>query len=133
MLYEGKMSVTWFILLIVVPIIVAFAFTPRDCATQGNIVTVHTLARDFKYNLDQAIDVEPIPAEQVNSMKTVRLFGVGWPLKPYGWFRNNELGTFLALVNDSQNMWLIKFKNKQVVVSPKNSRDMVMYLEQRQR
>ena len=62
----------------------------------------------------------PVRQEDIRFGKTIRLFGAGWPLKPYGYFSNAKLGRFLAFVTDWQKMVLVVFPNKRLLVSPDN-------------
>jgi Bacterial PH domain len=41
-------------------------------------------------------------------------------MKPYGYFRNRELGTFLAFVTNRDKMVLVTLPNKKLLVSPEN-------------
>ena len=93
---------------------------PQSSRVSGSDLVVRTHLRDFHFDLRRAVAVEPVVPAQLNRWTTLRVFGVGWPLKPFGWFRNSELGTFLSMVNDPGYMWLVRFPGRQVLVSPEN-------------
>ncbi len=112
------MPTIWIVIIVVVAVLLVLSFTPRMCVVEGNRLKVRTWLLTIKFDLSQAIEVKPISKSQLSPLKTIRLFGVGWPFKPYGWFRTAELGTFLNLVNDSSNMCMVRFPKKQILVSP---------------
>lgn len=94
---------------------------PTSSRVDGAELIISTRLREFRFDLRQAVGAEPVVQAELNRWTTVRLFGVGWPLKPFGWFRNGELGTFLSMVNDPSHMWLVRFPGRQVLVSPENA------------
>jgi hypothetical protein len=96
------------------------AFAPRECTIVGNDLRVKTLLCTLKYDLTEMRGAMPVSQEDIRFGKTIRLFGAGWPLKPYGYFSNAKLGRFLAFVTDCQKMVLVVFPNQRLLVSPEN-------------
>ncbi len=96
------------------------AFAPRECTIVGNDLRVKTLLCTLEYDLTEMRGAMPVSQEEIRFGKTIRLFGAGWPLKPYGYFSNAKLGRFLAFVTDCQKMVLVVFPNKRLLVSPEN-------------
>jgi Bacterial PH domain len=96
------------------------AFAPRECTIVGNDLRVKTRIGTLKYDLTEMRGALPVSPEDIRFGKTIRLFGAGWPLKPYGYFSNAKLGRFLAFVTDWQKMVLIVFPTKRLLVSPDN-------------
>jgi Bacterial PH domain len=107
-------------LLAVVTLVVAFALAPQECSVQGNQLIVRTNAKTLTYDLNQMLGAQAVPASAVGAFKTIKLFGLGWPFKPYGYFRNEAFGTFLAFVTDRNKMVLLTFPDKKLLVSPMN-------------
>jgi hypothetical protein len=103
-------------------IIGLLAFAPRECTIVGNELRVKTFVVTLKYDLTQMRGAMAVSREDIRFGKTIRLFGAGWPLKPYGYFSNAKLGRFLAFVTDWQKMVLIVFPDKRLLVSPENPR-----------
>ncbi len=103
-------------------IIGMLAFAPRECTIVGNELRVKTFVVTLKYDLTQMRGAMAVSREDIRFGKTIRLFGAGWPLKPYGYFSNAKLGRFLAFVTDWQKMVLIVFPDKRLLVSPENPR-----------
>jgi hypothetical protein len=103
-------------------IIGMLAFAPRECTIVGNELRVKTFVVTLKYDLTQMRGAMAVRPEDIRFGKTIRLFGAGWPLKPYGYFSNAKLGRFLAFVTDWQKMVLIVFPDKRLLVSPENPR-----------
>jgi hypothetical protein len=101
-------------------IIGMLAFAPRECTIVGNELRVKTFVVTLKYDLTQMRGAMAVSREDIRFGKTIRLFGAGWPLKPYGYFSNAKLGRFLAFVTDWQKMVLIVFPDKRLLVSPEN-------------
>ncbi len=96
------------------------AFAPRECTMVGNELRVKTLICTLKYDLTEMRGAMPVSQEDIRFGKTIRLFGAGWPLKPYGYFSNAKLGSFLAFVTDWEKMVLIVLPTKRLLVSPEN-------------
>jgi hypothetical protein len=96
------------------------AFAPRECTIVGNELRVKTFVCTLKYDLTEMRGAMPVSQEDIRFGKTIRLFGAGWPLKPYGYFSNAKLGRFLAFVTDWQKMVLIVLPDKRLLVSPEN-------------
>lgn len=90
------------------------AFAPRECTIVGNELIVKTLVFTLKYDLTEMRGAMPVSQEDIRFGKTIRLFGAGWPLKPYGYFSNAKLGRFLAFVTDWQKMVLVVFPDKRL-------------------
>jgi hypothetical protein len=106
------------ILVLIAVLLVAYALAPRECKVEGNTLTIKTNFASLTYDLNEMLRATAIPSGTMSMWKTIRLCGVGWPLKPYGYFSNSEIGTFLALVTDRNNMVLITFPKKKLLVSP---------------
>ena len=49
--------------------------------------------------------------------KTIRVCGIGWPLKRVGWFFNQRFGFFLTMVDDPRHMYLVRFSHRRLLVS----------------
>jgi hypothetical protein len=107
-------------LLAVLSLIVAFALAPQECSVQGNQLIVRTNAKTLTYDLNQLLGAQAVPPSTMGAFKTIKLFGVGWPFKPYGYFRNETFGTFLPFVTDRNKMVLLTFPDKKLLVSPTN-------------
>lgn len=100
--------------------IAMLAFIPRESTIVGNELRVKTLAVTLKYDLTEIRGAMAVSPEDIRFGKTIRLFGAGWPFKPYGYFSNAKLGRFLAFVTDWQKMVLVIFPDKRLLVSPDN-------------
>jgi hypothetical protein len=96
------------------------AFAPRETTIVGNELRVKTFAFTLKYDLSEMRGAMPVSPEDIRFGKTIRLFGAGWPFKPYGYFSNAKFGSFLAFVTDWGKMVLVIFPNQKVLVSPDN-------------
>jgi hypothetical protein len=92
--------------------------TPRSCTVEDGVLVVRTRLLRYRFDLQDAVAVQEIEPYQIGRWSTVRLFGVGWPLKPFGWFATAGLGTYLSLVNNSSRMCLVQFQRRQLLVSP---------------
>ena len=110
------MVLAWLILTAVVFFVLSL--TPRACTVSEDKLTVHTWSIPYRFDLRKAQAVEPVSREQMQGLRTVRLFGVGWPLRRFGWFHNPRLGTYLNLMNSPSEMWMVRFPHLKVVVSP---------------
>lgn len=99
---------------------VMLVFAPRECTTVGNELRVKTLAFTLKYDLTEMRGAMAVSPEDIRFGKTIRLFGAGWPFKPYGYFSNAKFGSFLAFVTDWEKMVLLVFPTKKLLVSPEN-------------
>ena len=93
-------------------------FAPQSCRIEGDELRVRASLLTFRFDLRQAIEVRSISSDQLRKSFTVRVFGAGWPLKPFGWFRNSQLGTFLNLVDDPTKMFLVSLPHRKLLVSP---------------
>jgi hypothetical protein len=108
------------IFVLIALLLVAYALAPRECKVEGNTLTIKTNLASLTYDLNEMLGATAIPPGTMSVWKTIRLCGVGWPLKPYGYFRNPEIGMFLAFVTDRNNMVLVTFPKKKLLVSPPN-------------
>ena len=108
----------WIVALVIVVALSPLLFAPRSCHVEGDELSVRTTLLTFRFDLQQAIEVKPISSAQLKQSFTIRLFGAGWPLKPFGWFRNSQLGTYLNLVDDPSRMYLVRFPHRRLLVSP---------------
>ena len=93
-------------------------FTPQSSTLTGSELKVRTWMLTFTFDLRQATEVKAIAKDQLRRGITLRLFGVGWPLKPFGWFRSSHLGTYLNLVDDPSRMYLVRLPQRQILMSP---------------
>jgi hypothetical protein len=118
--HGGQMLITILFAFPFIFVIGMLAFAPRECTIVGNELRVKTLVFTLKYDLTEMRGAMPVSQEDIRFGKTIRLFGAGWPLKPYGYFSNAKLGRFLAFVTDWQKMVLIVFPGKRLLVSPDN-------------
>ncbi len=97
-------------------------FYPTRCVVEGDRLTVRSLARTLTYDLRQAISIQPVDREEIRNLRTFRLFGIGWPFRPFGWFRNRQFGTYLSLVTRFEGMYMIELPGRRLLVSPENVR-----------
>ena len=127
------MESEWIIigLLIVVPLVAAIGFAPRRTEVVEADLRVHTWLKTFHFDLKQVKSAEDVDRSMFSWTNTVRICGVGWPLKPYGWFWNRERGIVLAMVSDHCDVVLLNFGKKLLLVSPKNHRDLILELQDR--
>jgi hypothetical protein len=108
------------LLILVVILALAYALAPQKTSVVGNVLTVKTNFSSLTYDLSQMLGARLVPHDGLRTWNTIKLFGVGWPMKPYGYFRNRELGTFLAFVTNRDKMVLVTLPNKKLLVSPEN-------------
>ncbi len=104
----------------------AAAFYPTRCHISGDWLLVQTLTVTLRFNLRRATEIEPVERDQFLRLGTVRVCGVGWPLRRYGWFWNRQLGYFLSLPTNYDDLYLIRFPNRRLLVSPENGRDLLL-------
>jgi hypothetical protein len=97
-------------------------FYPTRCVVEGDLLKVRSLARTLTFDLRQATSIEPVRREDIRNLRTLRLFGTGWPFRPFGWFRNRQFGTFLSLVTRLEGMYMVDLAGRRVLVSPENVR-----------
>ena len=71
------------ILLIVV---LATSCAPRSTEVRGNLLLIRSPLWTYRFDLRQLRGATPLGADAISWKNTIRVFGVGWPLKPYGWF-----------------------------------------------
>jgi Bacterial PH domain len=109
------------LLILVVILAVAYALAPQKTSVVGNVLTVKTNFSSLTYDLNQMLGARPVPHDATRTRNAIKLFGLGWPMKPHGYFRNRELGTFLAFVTNRDKMVLVTLPNKKLLVSPENS------------
>lgn len=95
---------------------------PTRCVVEGDALKVRSLARTLSFDLRQAISIEPVRREDVRNLRTIKLFALGWPFRPFGWLNNRQYGTFLSLVTRLDGMYLVEFPERRVLVSPENTR-----------
>ena len=105
--------------------LVAVGLTPRSTTVEGSELSIRSWLVRYRFNLDQLTGVEAVEAGSVGWSNTLRVCGVGWPLKPYGWFWNKRFGMMLALVSDKDRALLLKFPHRRLLASPP-SRDALM-------
>ena len=103
---------------IVAVIVLVVLSTPQSCVLDGYQLKVRTWWLPYTFDLRKAMDLQRVSKEQLVGIKTLRLFGVGWPLRRFGWFHNPQLGLFLNLVSDPSHMWLVRFPHRKILVSP---------------
>lgn len=96
-----------------------FLMTVQGCFTDGPYLKVKTRLLTFSFDMRQARTVTPIGTAQLPRWTTVRVFGIGWPFRPIGWFRNSELGTFLNLAENTSAMCMVSWPKKNILVSPR--------------
>jgi hypothetical protein len=101
-------------------------FTPRTCVVHGDHLEVKTWLLTFRFNLQGATEVVPIVKSEISGFSLVRIFGIGWPLRPIGWFRSPELGVFLSLANDPSNMCMVSFPKRKLLISPSGGIEEIM-------
>ena len=106
------------IALVVVAMLSVLLFTPRSCRVVGDEVKVRSWLATFTFDLRNATEIRAISNDQLKRAFTIRVLGAGWPLRPFGWFRNSQLGTFLNLVDDPSGMYLVSFPHRKLLVSP---------------
>lgn len=116
---------------VLAPLIVIFGFAPRSTVVVGNRLLVHSWVKTFQFDLTLVTSVEEVDRDSFSWKNTIRIFGVGWPLKPYGWFWNREYGVVLAMVTDPSDMLLLSLGSRQLLVSPRNERDLILRLQKR--
>ncbi|MGI8771932.1 MAG: PH domain-containing protein [Acidobacteriaceae bacterium] len=101
-------------------------FYPTRCVGEGDLLKVHSLARTLTFDLRQATSIEPVRREDIRNLRTFKLFAVGWPLRPFGWFRNRQFGAYLSLVTRLEGMYLIELPGRRLLVSPENVRGLFL-------
>lgn len=122
------MTMTWVLIVTGILVFLAIALTPQKCVVDGPELRVRTRLFTFHFDLREAVEVRPVPQGEVRA--SFRLFGVGWPMQRYGWFRSPELGTFLNLANDPSHMYLIRFPKWKLIASPPNRlEDLAAYVQ----
>lgn len=103
---------------ILIAIVAALAFAPRGYVIEGKKLHVRTVMARFTYDLSQLSDVRVAAAREVFSPGTVRTFGVGGLFGYYGYFKNPQLGKFLAFATDRKRLVVLRFPQKTLVISP---------------
>ena len=93
------------------------AFTPRSSEVEGSTLRVKSLLFTFRFELADAVEVREVSERDLAQWKTLRVFGIGWPLQPVGWFFNRRLGLFLNMADNRQHMYLIRFSRIRLLVS----------------
>lgn len=116
---------------ILASLIVIFGLAPRSTAVAGSRLLVHSRLKTFRFDLSQVTSVEEVDRDSFSWKNTIRLFGVGWPVKPYGWFWNREYGIVLAMVTDPSDMLLLGLGSRKLLVSPAKERDLILGLQKR--
>ena len=93
------------------------AFTPRSTVIEGDLLKVRSLLFTFRFAMDQALEIQEVSERDLGQWKTLRMCGIGWPLKSVGWFFNKRFGLFLRMVDDPRHMYLIRFPRRRLLVS----------------
>lgn len=65
-------------------------------------------------------DVESVEANPDAMRWSIRLCGSGGLFGFFGWFRNRTLGTYRAYGTDPKNTVVVKFKDRTIVVTPRD-------------
>jgi hypothetical protein len=110
------------LLLAVLICLAALLLYPRRTVVEGTELRVRALVTTYTFDLREAKSVRAVDRGEIRNLRTVRLFGVGWPFRPFGWFRNRELGTYISLVTRLEDMYLLEFPKRRLLISPENVR-----------
>lgn len=92
----------------------------------GRTLKVTTYLASFRFDLQDATEVQLVAPVEISPLNTVRLFGIGWPLRRVGWFRNQQFGTFLLFADNRRSLYLVKTPKRTMVVSPANGMDSLL-------
>ena len=115
--------------LIVLPLLVALAFAPRGYGIDGSTLRVRLVAAAFTYDLKQLSEASLVDVRDAFGAGTWRVFGVGGLFGYYGYFKSPKLGKFLAFVTARDELVLLRFGNKVLVLSPHNARDFLQQVQ----
>lgn len=93
------------------------AFTPRSSAIEGSLLKVRSLLFTFCFDLSDSLEIQEVSESDLAQWRTIRVCGIGWPLKRVGWFFNKRFGLFLNMVDDPRHMYLVRFPRRRLLVS----------------
>lgn len=104
-------------LLVLYPLILSLAvpFMVRGYAIEGGELVVQRPFWTTRFSLAELVSAEVSPTAM---KRCIRLFGNGGLFSFTGLYRNKELGTFRAFVNDFNRTVVLKFTSRTIVVSP---------------
>jgi hypothetical protein len=99
-------------------LILAVGFSPRKTDIVDGELLIQSWFRTYRYPLKRVIGAEKVDPQSLAWRSTVRVCGVGWPMKSYGYFWNRKVGSFLALADKPSPLFLLKLDgNKNLLVS----------------
>ncbi len=91
-----------------------YLFSVRAYRISADYVTVVHPFWERAWALAELTDI----STPTMGLRTIRLFGSGGMFGYLGWFRNRELGNYLAFVTDRIDMVGLHFSERTVVISP---------------
>jgi hypothetical protein len=98
----------------------SMAFTVRGYSVTGGEIVIHHLLFARRYPLAR---LEQATIDPSATQLSIRTFGIGGLGGYIGWFRNEQLGNYLAFVTDSANLVVLRFTGRTVVISPARPAD----------
>ena len=104
------------ILLVILALAVGLA--PRSTEVVGSQLLVHTWIKTFHYALGKVNSYQVLDSSESMWTNTIRVFAVGWPLKPYGWVWNRNHGLMLAMASDPHHQVLLTMTKGLLLISP---------------
>ena len=93
------------------------AFSVRGYSIAGRDLIIHHFAFTRRYPL---AELEQATIDPAATQLSIRTFGIGGLGGYIGWFRNQQLGNYLAFVTNSANQVVLRFRSRTVVISPDN-------------
>lgn len=115
---------------ILIVIVAALLFAPRGCVIDGKKLHVCTVMAKFTYDLSRLSEAHVATAGEVFSPGIWRLFGVGGLFGYYGYFKNPQLGKFLAFATDRNRLVVLRFPQKILVISPHDPQGFLQQVQQ---
>ena len=116
----------WSLLLVLLVIGISVLFYPRRSQVSGNWLSVQTFGPTLRFDLREAESIEPVDRADFIQFGTLRVCGVGWPLRSYGWFWKRGVGLFLAMPTNYDHLLFIRFPKRLLLVSPENGHDLLV-------
>ena len=111
------MAVSMFVVsLTVACILLAIGFMPRDTSIVQGELRIQSRLHVYRYRLDSLRGLERVDPQAISWTSTIRLCGVGWPMKSFGWFWNRKSGVFLALADRAADLLLLEFADRKKVL-----------------